>query len=126
VIVGIGMDVVEVARVERLLHRQLAERFLERCFTAGERAYCERFQDRAARYAARLAAKEAVAKALGAPQGMKWTDVEVERTEGAPRSRLSGAAERSARKQGVRRVHLTLTHDAGIAAATAVLEGGPP
>ena len=63
-------------------------------------------------------------KALGAPAGMRWTDVEVERGEGAPRLRLSGAAERAARALGVSRIHLSLTHDAGVAAAVVVLEGG--
>ncbi len=125
-IVGIGMDVVEVARIARLLRHASAERFLARCFTRGEQAYCDAFADRATRYAARFAAKEAVAKALGAPTGVRWTDIEVERAQGAPRVQLSGAAERAARERGVRAIHLTLTHDAGIAAACAVLEAGGP
>jgi holo-[acyl-carrier protein] synthase len=124
VIVGIGMDVVEVARVSRLLGNTWAGRFLARCFTPREQEYCDAFGDRARRYAARFAAKEAVAKALGAPPGIRWTDIEVERAEGAPRVRLWGGAERAARERGVVAVHLTLTHDAGIAAATVVLEGG--
>lgn len=125
-IVGIGMDVVDVARIARLLDAPAAGRFVERCFTPGERAYCEAHVDRATRYAARFAAKEALAKALGAPAGLRWTEVEVERGEGgAPRLRLRGAAEAAARSRGVGAVHLTLTHDAGVAAATVVLEREP-
>jgi holo-[acyl-carrier protein] synthase len=126
VIVGLGLDLVEVARLERLLGGQgspaRARRFLERCFTARERAYCEARRDRASRYAARFAAKEALVKALGAPAGVRWLDIEVSRAEGAPSVRLGGTAERAARDMGVDAVHLTLTHDGGVAAAAVVLE----
>ena len=125
-IVGFGLDVVEVARLERLLSGRApgvpADRFLGRCFTAAERAYCDARRDRATRYAARFAAKEAVVKALGAPAGVRWTDIEVQRAGGAPAVRLAGAAERAARDLGVDAVHLTLTHDGGVAAAAVVLE----
>jgi holo-[acyl-carrier protein] synthase len=128
VILGLGIDVVEIARIRRLLgdgaRAGTAERFLRRCFTTGERRACDGRADRAAPYAARFAAKEAASKALGAPVGIRWTDVEVEREDGAPRLRLSGVAERVARERGVDRVHLSLTHDAGVAAAVVVLEGG--
>jgi holo-[acyl-carrier protein] synthase len=123
VIVGIGMDVVEIARIARILEKDYAPRFLARCFSPGEQSYCEGYGDRAARYAARLAAKEAVVKALGAPAGVGWGDVVVERpVGGAPRIRLYGEAQRLARERGVGPIHLTLTHDGGIAAATVVLE----
>lgn len=125
-IVGLGLDLVEVARLERLLGgraaRGRAQRFLDRCFTPREQAYCEARRDRATRYAARFAAKEAVVKALGAPAGLRWTDIEVRRAEGAPSIRLGGAAERAARDLGVDALHLTLTHDGGMAAAAVVLE----
>ncbi len=125
-IVGFGMDVVEVARVERLIGAGApagrAERFLARCFTPRERAYCDGRRDRATRYAARFAAKEALVKALGAPDGVRWTDIEVERDGGPPRLRLAGAADRAARSLSVGAIHLTLTHDAGVAAAAVVLE----
>ncbi len=125
-IVGLGLDLVEVARLERLLGGQAspgrARRFLDRCFTAREQAYCEARRDRASRYAARFAAKEAVVKALGAPAGLRWTDIEVSRGEGAPSVRLGGAAERVARALGVDALHLALTHDGGMAAAAVVLE----
>jgi holo-[acyl-carrier protein] synthase len=124
VIVGLGIDVVEVARIQRILEGPpaRAERFLARCFTDGERAFCDRARDRAARLAARFAAKEAASKALGVPAGVGWHDVEVLRGTGSPALALRGAAEAAARARGVARVHLTLTHDAGIAAAAVVLE----
>jgi holo-[acyl-carrier protein] synthase len=125
VILGLGMDVVEIARIARLLERPtVADRFLARCFTPGERAFCEAVRDRAARYAARFAAKEAASKALGAPAGISWHDVEVVRDGGAPALRLSGVAAAAAARLGAARALVTLTHDGGIAAATVVLEGG--
>ena len=127
-IVGLGMDVVEVARIQRILAGppELAGRFLARCFTAAERAYCDPARDRATRYAARFAAKEAASKALGAPAGISWHDVEVARGDGPPSLVIRGIAADAARKAGATRVHVTLTHDAGVAAATVILEGTPP
>jgi len=128
VILGFGMDVVEIARIERILAGPSgrADRFLERCFTGAERGYCEARVDRAGRYAARFAAKEAAVKALGAPAGVRWTDLEVSRAEGAPTVALRGPAADAAARLGVRRVHLTISHDAGIAAAAVILEGSRP
>jgi holo-[acyl-carrier protein] synthase len=125
VILGLGMDVVEVARIRRILDGPpaRAERFLARCFTDGERAFCAGTRDAAVRLAARFAAKEAASKALGAPPGIGWRDVEVLRGDGAPSLSLRGVAGEAARALGVRRAHLTLTHDGGIAAAAVVLEG---
>jgi holo-[acyl-carrier protein] synthase len=125
VIVGFGLDVVEIARVERLLAGppERVERFLARVFTPSERAYCEARRDRAGRYAARFAAKEAALKALGVPAGLRFTDIEVARAEGAPSLALGGTAEEAARRLGVRRILLTVTHDAGVAAAAVILEG---
>jgi holo-[acyl-carrier protein] synthase len=125
VVLGLGMDVVEVARLERILAGPpgRVERFLARCFTAGERAYCDAARDRATRYAARFAAKEAASKALGAPAGIRFTDVEVVRGRGAPALALRGVASDAAARLGVRRVLVTLTHDGGVAAATVVLDG---
>jgi len=126
VIVGLGMDLVEVGRIARLLEGPAAraERFLARCFTPAERAFCEARHDRGSRYAARFAAKEAAVKALGAPRGVSWQHLEVRRAEGrAPSLVLSGRAGAAARRLGVQRVHLTITHDAGVAAAVVVLEG---
>jgi holo-[acyl-carrier protein] synthase len=127
VILGFGMDVVEIARVARILAgpADRTERFLARVFTPAERAYCDARQDRAGRYAARFAAKEAALKALGAPAGVRWTDLEVVRAEGAPSLLLEGRAAEVARGLGVARVHVTITHDAGVSAAAVILEGAP-
>jgi holo-[acyl-carrier protein] synthase len=125
VIVGLGTDVVEIGRLARILDGPAgrAARFLERVFTPAERATCDARRDRAAPYAARFAAKEAALKALGAPPGVRWTDLEVSRAEGEPpRLALAGAAEAAARARGVSRVHLTLSHDGGVAVATVILE----
>jgi holo-[acyl-carrier protein] synthase len=125
VIVGLGLDVVEIARIERILAGppDRVERFLSRVFTASERAYCDARRDRAGRYAARFAAKEAALKALGVPPGVRFTDVEVARAEAAPTLTLAGVADAAARRLGARRILLTLTHDAGVAAAVVILEG---
>ncbi len=120
---GIGMDVVEVGRIARILEASHADRFLERVFTPAERAYCQPRPDRAVHYAARFAAKEATSKALGVPAGIAFHDAEVVREGGAPQVLLRGVAEEAARRLGVTRVHLALTHDAGVAAAVVVLEG---
>jgi holo-[acyl-carrier protein] synthase len=126
VILGLGLDLVEISRLARILDGPpaRAERFLARVFTRGERAYCDGAADRASRYAARFAAKEAAAKALRAPAGMRWTDAEVRRADGPPALVLSGSAAQAAGRLGVERLHLTLTHDGGVAAAVVVAEGG--
>jgi holo-[acyl-carrier protein] synthase len=125
VIVGLGMDLVEIGRIARLLDGPpgRVERFLARVYTAEERAACEPRRDRAAAYAARFAAKEAGYKALGGYPGFSWRDLEVVRPSGgAPELRLSGAAAEVSAARRVDRLHLTLTHDGGMAAATVVLE----
>jgi holo-[acyl-carrier protein] synthase len=124
-LVGFGIDLVSVPRIDRLLASAHAERFLARCFTEDERAFCDAVKDRATRYAARFAAKEAASKALGVPPGIGFLDVEVLRHGGAPTLRLVGVAGRAAAERGVARVHLTLTHDAGVAVAAVVLESAP-
>lgn len=124
-ILGLGLDLVDVSRVARILGGPpgRAERFLARVFTSGERAFCDRCADRAERYAARFAAKEAALKALGVPAGLRFTELEVVRGEGAPSLSLAGKAAEAARRLGVARVHLTITHDGGMAAAAVVAEG---
>ena len=125
-ILGLGMDLVEIGRIARILDGppRLAERFLARVFTPAERAACDGRRDRAAAYAARFAAKEAGYKALSVVPGATWQDFEVTRPGGAaPQLALRGGAGAAAEVRGVSRVHLTLTHDGGVAAATVVLEG---
>jgi holo-[acyl-carrier protein] synthase len=114
-IIGVGIDVVDVERFGDTLERTPAMR--ERLFTAAE------LTRPLASLAARFAAKEALAKALGAPGGMHWTDAEVQTDEtGRPSLMLSGSVARRAAELGTARVHVSLSHDAGIASAVVVLE----
>ncbi|WP_432548029.1 holo-ACP synthase [Kineococcus sp. SYSU DK004] len=118
-IVGVGIDVVDVARFARQLER--TPRLVDRLFGDGERGLP------AESLAARFAAKEAVAKALGAPVGLVWTDCSVEREDGhRPEVVVRGSVAARAAELGVQRFHLSLSHDAGIASAVVVAEGGLP
>ena len=123
-IVGVGIDIVRVDRIERAMSRW-GGRFLARVFTPGERRYCDEHTESAVRYAARFAVKEAVFKALGRGRGDcgGFTSVEVEREKSdRPFVVLSGRAREYAAGMGVVNVHVSLTHDAGVAAAVAVIE----
>lgn len=122
---GLGLDICSVARIQRILDGPHAERFIARVYSPAEHALCARRADAAAAYAARFAAKEALVKALGAPPGIRWRDMEVVRTSGAPRFALSGVAAEVVARRGLS-VWLALTHDAGVAAATVVLEQSAP
>jgi holo-[acyl-carrier protein] synthase len=114
-VVGVGIDVVDVARFGESLDRTPGLR--ERLFTPGESTH------RLASLAARFAAKEAVAKALGAPVGMAWHDAEVvSEASGRPLLKIRGSVQDRADELGVVSVHLSLSHDAGIASAVVVLE----
>ena len=124
-IIGHGIDAVDVARIEAMLDRH-SERFVERCFTAGERAYAESSKRRVEHYAARFAAKEAILKCIGTgwSQGVAWTDAEVVREpSGRPTVALHGVAARIASEQGITRWSLSLTHTASMAFASAIAEG---
>jgi holo-[acyl-carrier protein] synthase len=119
-IVGVGVDVLGIERLGAALARR--PRLADRCFTEAEAAYCRSRADPPQHFAARFAAKEAVGKALGI--GMtRWREVEVVRGRGAPGVRLTGRYAARARSLGVERVHLSLTHGAGVAVAVAVAEG---
>jgi holo-[acyl-carrier protein] synthase len=121
-VVGLGMDVCSVERVARILQGPLGERFRERVYTPAEVMTCRGRSDAATAFAARFAAKEALVKALGAPAGLRWQDMEVVRTDnGVPGFALTGVAQRFVAARRLR-VLLALTHDAGVAAATVVLE----
>ena len=120
-IVGLGLDICSVARIQRILAGPRAERFLERVYTPAERALCGARSDAASAYAARFAAKEALVKALGAPPGLTWQDMEIVRENGPPRFRLSGVALEQMEKLRAE-AFLAITHDAGVAAATVVLQ----
>ena len=127
-VLGHGIDLVDVARVAELIDAH-GERFLTRCFTAGERAYAERHPRRRAEHlAARFAAKEAALKALGTGRrgAIAWTDVAVGRDElGKPSLTVVGAAAEVARRLGVLDWQLSLTHTAAQASASALALGLP-
>jgi holo-[acyl-carrier protein] synthase len=115
---GVGIDVVEAARIGRLLRRLPAAH--ARLFSDDERAYAERFADPFPRYAARFAAKEAVGKALGIGIiGFVWRDIEVV-SGGQPRIALHGDVAAVAERLGVTRVDVSLSHTGGLAYAVAV------
>jgi holo-[acyl-carrier protein] synthase len=123
-LVGTGIDVVEVERIAGSINRYGA-RFLERVFTPGEIAYCERKKNSAESFAARFAAKEAGAKALGTgiQHGIMWTELEVRRSPGQrPTLHFSGRALEIAERLGVRQVSLSLTHSNAMAIAAVHLE----
>jgi holo-[acyl-carrier protein] synthase len=122
-VVGLGMDICSIDRIQRILDGPRAERFLERVYTEAERALCSSRQDAAAAFAARFAAKEALLKALGAPSGVRWREIEVVPTSGAPELRLSGVAEAELRRRNAFAL-LSISHDAGVAAAAVILEAG--
>lgn len=115
-IVGVGTDVVDVARLGRALQR--TPRLGERLFTPAEQGLP------LASLAARVAAKEAVAKVLGAPPGLGWREAEVVRGEhGRPLLVVHGAVAAAAHRLGVAAWHLSLSHDGGVAVAFVVAEG---
>ncbi len=122
---GVGVDLVEVSRVAAILADK-GTRVFERLLTAAERAYCESRPDPATHVAVRLAAKEAVYKALqgsDAARGIGWREIEVARgSDGRPDVRLTGLAAERARELGVGRVLLSLSHTHEAAVAVAVLE----
>ncbi|WGD36706.1 holo-ACP synthase [Lysinibacter sp. HNR] len=116
-IVGIGVDTVEIERFERSLARTPA--LLNRLFSEGERGLPP------ASRAARFAAKEALIKALGGDRDLSWRDLIVPKTnESRPEFERTAALERILAHLSITRVHLSLTHDAGVATAFVVLEGG--
>ena len=125
-VLGIGTDLIEIARVEASIER-FGQRFLERVFTPGEIEYCRRKKKHASEsFAARFAAKEAGAKALGMgiSRGVSWTEIEVRRQPGdRPMLFWSGRAGELAASMGVRRTLLTLTHGREVAMAVVVVEG---
>lgn len=114
-IVGVGIDVVDIARFEATLQRTPG--MAERLFTSGEREL------KIASLAARFAAKEAVAKALGAPGNLHWHDAEVvSEPSGKPVLTVTGTVAARAAELGVSSFHLSLSHDAGIASAVVIAE----
>jgi holo-[acyl-carrier protein] synthase len=123
-VLGLGTDLIEIERIQASIER-FGERFLERVFTVGEIAYCGRKKQPAESFAARFAAKEAGAKALGTgiSRGVSWREIEVTREMGQrPMLHFRGRAGELANALGVRRVHLTLSHSRNLAIAVALVE----
>ena len=118
-IVGLGVDVCEIDRMERALARHPTMR--ERVFTPEERAYCDGKARPAESYAARFAAREAVIKALGGYRGKRWQDVSVSRhPSGAPSVVLTGNAKVRADANGISQVLISFTHERSLSVAFAV------
>ncbi|MFJ9035399.1 holo-ACP synthase [Streptomyces sp. NPDC102406] len=121
-IIGVGIDVAEIERFAASLERTPG--LADRLFLADELTLPSGERRGIASLAARFAAKEAVAKALGAPAGLRWTDAEVYVEEsGQPRLRVTGTVAARAAALGVAGFHVSLSHDAGVASAVVVAEG---
>lgn len=120
---GIGIDIVEVNRIEKALQRR--KRFSQRVFTDIERNYCLSRHRPHLHFAARFAAKEAAVKALGTGvRGVKWTDLEVRRDKwGKPFLELTGAAAEFARDKGVCDIFISLSFNSDSAIAQAIAVG---
>jgi holo-[acyl-carrier protein] synthase len=124
VIVGLGLDIAEIDRIEAAITRH-GKPFIERLFTPNEIAYCERHKNRYERYAARFAVKEAAMKALGTGwrRGVRWRDIEVTREKsGKPGLGLVGVAREFADKLGVKNISVTITHSGNFALAQVIFE----
>jgi holo-[acyl-carrier protein] synthase len=121
-IIGVGIDVAEIERFAQSLERTPG--LVQRLFLPGELLLPSGERRGVASLAARFAAKEAVAKALGAPGGLHWTDAEVYVEDGGPpRLRVTGTVAARAEELGVRSWHVSLSHDAGVASAVVIAEG---
>jgi holo-[acyl-carrier protein] synthase len=118
----VGVDLIEIRRVQDALDRH-GDGFRERCFTPGERAYCDSKANPAQHYAGRFAAKEAVGKALGSGVYFTWKEIEI-RGRPKPGVHLTGRTARFAKKIGAGRIELSMTHSRELAAAVAVVVDG--
>ncbi len=126
-ILGTGIDIIEVARVTGSVER-FGDRFLTRILVPDEIAYCRSHKNPGPHIAARFAAKEAISKAFGTGIGgsLGWRDMEIRRRpSGEPYVQFHGKALDLLAARGGRRVHVSLSHTQAYAAAVAVLEGGP-
>ena len=122
-LIGLGIDLVEVRRIRDLVIKH-GERFKRRTFTEAEILYCDSCADPAMHYAARFAAKEAGAKALGTgfAEGVSWSDIEVVRADnGAPSLLFHGGALKLAQEKGINQSLISLTHTTDTAAAHVIL-----
>ncbi len=123
-IYGIGIDLIQVRRVEEALGRW-GDRFRNRVYTSGEIEYCLRKKNPSPNFAARFAAKEALVKALGIGmrQGVHWKNIEVARGPfGQPTLKLNGAAGEILKREKITGIFVSLTHDHDYGSAIVVLE----
>ena len=123
-LIGTGVDLIEVERIAHSIERY-GERFLRRVYTDHEIAYCTGRRASAESFAARFAAKEAGAKALGTgiSRGVSWREFEVKRSYGhRPELHLSGRARQIAQALGIRRLSLSLTHSRDLSMAVVIAE----
>lgn len=117
-IIGTGIDLVDIPRFERTMSR--TPRLMERLFAPSERTL------RLPSLAARYAAKEALIKALGGSDGVHWTEIEIAaEPSGKPIFALTGSTADAVSAKGILNLHLTISHDAGLATAFVVAEGEP-
>jgi holo-[acyl-carrier protein] synthase len=124
-IVGLGLDISEIDRIEAALTRH-GTAIVQRLYTPDEVAYCESYKNKFERYAGRFAAKEAGMKALGTGwrHGVRWRDFEVVRqVSGRPTLRLAGVALQIADRIGVKNISLSITHSGNLALAEVIFEG---
>ena len=123
-IVGTGIDICEVARIQAAFDR-FGDRFLRRIYTAAEIEYCQSKKNAIERFAARFAAKEAATKAIGTGLhfGVTWQDVEVRRAPGGrPTVHFYRAASERLARLGAKHAHLSLTHSGDVAIAQVIIE----
>ena len=123
-IVGLGIDVAEIDRMQQALERR-GERLLRRVFTPGEIAYCNAHKNIYERLAGRFAIKEAAMKALGTGwrRGVRWQDIEVVNQRGGkPELRLAGVAREVAARLGVKTINISITHSGNLAIGQVIFE----
>ena len=122
-VIGLGVDVFNVARMEAELRAHGTD-FARRLFTSREMSDCGREREPARHYAARFAAKEAVLKALsvGDDVAARWRDIEVRCDPGGRQVVLRGRVRRLAERRGVARIHVSLSHTSAVATASVILE----
>lgn len=122
-ILGIGVDLVDVSRIEGIIYRW-NQRFLKRIFTDAEIRYCNNKKNPAQRFATRFAAKEAFIKALFPKnqEGVNYHDIEIDQMNNRPVVNLYGSVKQSATDMGVNRIHVMLSHDGNYGIANVILE----
>ena len=122
---GIGTDIIEVSRIKAVMEKDIG--FREKIFTEGEIAYCEKMKNKYQNYAARFSAKEAFLKAIGTGWrfGIRFADIDVYHDEyGKPLIRLTGKAEELALRDGISKIHVSLSHLKEMATAVVIVEKG--